>query len=234
MRWVAGAAGGLAMAMACQWPAEAAVVAEGTFPSSDGSTPFQFPGGFGVFGSPTVPLGTALTLTLSGGALLTGGEWDANEIYDFCFSGQYCLNNYVNQVATPIVYGATESDFSDFGLGTTPGCMPVPDGQPYSGPDCTVSLGGFEWLRYFNAVSDAPFTATLTDSSVPESVPEPASWWMILIGLGGLGGGLRSRRKQARPITHCDARPRAGAGRDGLNLPGAFTPLGRSRRGGLS
>jgi hypothetical protein len=35
---------------------------------------------------------------------------------------------------------------------------------------------------------------TLTVNSIPAAVPEPATWAMMLVGFGGIGGAMRSRR----------------------------------------
>jgi hypothetical protein len=73
----------------------------------------------------------------------------------------------------------------------------VPVGLPFAGTARSVVLGGT------NSTDDILFdnitlgSATPVPGDPPVGVPEPATWSMMLIGLGGLGGALRSRRKLA-------------------------------------
>jgi hypothetical protein len=49
-------------------------------------------------------------------------------------------------------------------------------------------------------LADSDYTSKYTgldNVSVTSAVPEPATWAMMLVGFGGLGGMMRSRRKQA-------------------------------------
>lgn len=73
----------------------------------------------------------------------------------------------------------------------------------------TPSFGGGDWANY-----TATYTATAADANAPISivlassvdqgdfdnvrlagVPEPATWAMMLVGLGGIGAAMRSRRR---------------------------------------
>jgi hypothetical protein len=52
-----------------------------------------------------------------------------------------------------------------------------------------------DWLRIGTDITDqGPFNMTFSLTGV--TVPEPATWAMMLVGLGGLGGLLRRRRAQ--------------------------------------
>ena len=52
-----------------------------------------------------------------------------------------------------------------------------------------------DWLRIGTDITDqGPFNMTFSLTGV--TVPEPATWAMMLVGLGGLGGLLRRRRSQ--------------------------------------
>lgn len=96
----------------------------------------------------------------------------------------------------------------------------------YIGPDFQTSGGPFGSDTNFNGLSaksiygnsalgsfsadavknDGPETGTTTYNvgsvGVPSAVPEPASWAMMLFGIGLIGAGLRtSRRQNAIPFT---------------------------------
>ncbi|THD60615.1 PEPxxWA-CTERM sorting domain-containing protein [Phenylobacterium sp.] len=72
----------------------------------------------------------------------------------------------------------------------------------------TVNLTGPESFELFyyqlGGNADLSFSLTgpgavsYTTNPVPNGVPEPATWMMMLIGFGGLGATLRSRRQLAR------------------------------------
>jgi len=52
----------------------------------------------------------------------------------------------------------------------------------------------------FNSTASSAFSASATLATPPAAigdVPEPASWAMMLVGFGGIGAALRSRRKPA-------------------------------------
>jgi len=51
-----------------------------------------------------------------------------------------------------------------------------------------ATVDGYQWNNNFGS-----FTATA-------AVPEPAAWAMMLVGIGGLGGMMRARRKQTATL----------------------------------
>ena len=65
--------------------------------------------------------------------------------------------------------------------------------QLYSGPESspTFLLGSYALTDYFGSGD----TYTLTISSLSATVPEPASWAMMIAGMGMAGAALRRRRK---------------------------------------
>lgn len=54
---------------------------------------------------------------------------------------------------------------------------------------------------YTNIGNQALTNATPYTIATPGAVPEPATWAMMLLGLGFVGGVLRTRRRQNRTAT---------------------------------
>jgi hypothetical protein len=85
-----------------------------------------------------------------------------------------------------------------------------------SGPNIPLSLdtpfsltqdagSGFRWQVFFSSDPSIPFGATDRAALIPTSltvvrtVPEPATWAMMLLGFFGLGTALRRRRAVLTP-----------------------------------
>ena len=64
-----------------------------------------------------------------------------------------------------------------------------PFGQPY--------LNGFTNIGNQALTNSAPYTI-----ATPGAVPEPATWAMMLLGLGFVGGVLRTRRRQNPTVAY--------------------------------
>jgi hypothetical protein len=63
--------------------------------------------------------------------------------------------------------------------------------------DHTFSTGGKTYNIYAASDIFSGKTGNVGATLVPTGVPEPASWAMMLVGFGGLGAALRSRRSRA-------------------------------------
>jgi hypothetical protein len=61
----------------------------------------------------------------------------------------------------------------------------------------TASFTGASGQVAFTDLGPATQQGDLIDNIVVSSVPEPATWAVMLVGFGGLGVAMRSRRKQA-------------------------------------
>lgn len=56
--------------------------------------------------------------------------------------------------------------------------------------------GGFQDISTFTASNGDVYTFQMA-SAVVEGIPEPATWAMMLLGLGGLGAAMRTTRRKA-------------------------------------
>lgn len=114
----------------------------------------------------------------------------------FCFDGvQGTLNNAAHTfdglIFTSTNYFAGgnggfsyDADFSQYFVGT----------QLYTGSESspTFKLGSFNLTAFTNP----SVTGTLTISNPTSGVPEPATWAMMLLGFGAVGGAMRRRRQK--------------------------------------
>ena len=65
----------------------------------------------------------------------------------------------------------------------------------------TLSASGGSGLNSFGAVSTGSFYSELTSGGGVGGVPEPASWALMLVGVGLLGGSLRDRRSRLTALS---------------------------------
>jgi hypothetical protein len=124
---------------------------------------------------------TALSITITGASSGNGtfGYSDFNEIY---FWSPTPLDLTQELIGQPVSGGTDFFGDSDNGLGGDFNIF---------GNGGAAPLGTF----YFQLTTDDGFGDTmLVTSMLPVStVPEPAAWTMMLVGLGALGGALRRR-----------------------------------------
>lgn len=153
----------------------------GQYPSASGSQSIDLAGSTGTFGN----------------SLYQDFATEAGKIYDFSFVILGSTDN-INQ-QNPYTFTATNT-FSN-ALNPLVVFSTNNVSHPNTDPDWYTISGSF------TAASDLTrirFTDTSTgmvnqgiyldDVSVTAAVPEPATWGMMLIGFGGIGAALRSRR----------------------------------------
>jgi PEP-CTERM motif len=129
------------------------------------------------------PSGTSWTITLSHPATLT--------IVDTETSGdQFTMFNNGGLLGTT----SAPCDFCSSGIGNDIGLALA---------DLDYSRGSFTLPAGVNTISgtfDGVVGFGDADFVVTTSVPEPATWALMLIGFGGLGGAIRSRRRAVAAV----------------------------------
>ena len=106
-----------------------------------------------------------------------------------------------------LVYGPTTHTYDDISLGAFRDDLGTPTDvlAPLKGNYCpgTSSCGGAFDFFIVDNVTFVPTVLTYGGLSATSftitaaGVPEPATWTMLLLGFGGLGGALRSSRRRA-------------------------------------
>jgi hypothetical protein len=61
-----------------------------------------------------------------------------------------------------------------------------------------VADGGTTTLSFTSSIGGA-YGAALDAVSVSDAVPEPATWALMILGFGAIGGAMRRRTAAARP-----------------------------------
>jgi hypothetical protein len=97
------------------------------------------------------------------------------------------------------------TQFSSF---TTPATIPFSNGDNYLGLRAT--LDGLDYYGYaytqdttlksFGFETTANTAFTLNTSTAAAAVPEPATWAMMLVGFGAMGGALRRKRASVSAV----------------------------------
>jgi len=116
-----------------------------------------------------------------------GFDWDGTHFSDFVKLSSIPSSTHIIDFGQ-MMYGLTYIGFHAGGAGggTT----------SFYKFDAGAGMSSFTWVN----TSDFPSSGAilyLTGKPPVESVPEPASWAMMLGGFGTIGGVLRSRRKPA-------------------------------------
>ena len=110
-----------------------------------------------------------------------------NEAAGYSFTG---LDNLINGVAAGGAPGSVAFEFNDFSKNYIFDFVTVPNSTTLSTFDVTIRVGGKPAGRG-GSISRNGVTAT---NAWQATVPEPASWAMLLIGTGAIGASLRRRR----------------------------------------
>ena len=185
-----------ALALGLAGPSSAAIITATTFGETlTNGAETDLRGG--IYTGPYSSPGTAL-LKIGGGQALIPNDYYSTDILDEGLStqqsvdispgvymGQY-LNSYATQSATGV---------------DTPNDLTSPTDNLCAADVCTSSFKIYERNIISETVNEdaagvlSPINYTIT---VSPSVPEPATWAMMLMGFGGLGAAMRrSRRARA-------------------------------------
>jgi len=105
------------------------------------------------------------------------------------------LNNVAIESNTYGAYTATADLYLDGTLVGTDSYSSVSANTPGSIPSFSADIpGGFNEIVFSTTNDSGDFVGLGFGFT---SVPEPAAWTLMLIGIGGLGGVMRSRRRMA-------------------------------------
>jgi hypothetical protein len=113
-----------------------------------------------------------------------------------------------NPAQMTIIPGGTATlqvtyDFNNFEVTLSPGGGAVPFDPPFGGM-CTTAPAEFGPRQTCHFPwQPAGFYRITNEGSIRDvvfSVPEPATWAMMMIGIGGIGAAMRSRRRAAGAV----------------------------------
>jgi hypothetical protein len=137
------------------------------------------------------------------GATLASSTTGFNDTFSFSILGTPGITNA--QVGSILLDSVQNITFSSIMLDGNPFTLTSPPGaaEQWSccGPDgqTGVLLGvGSHSINLIGTLTGqyaASYAGTINIQTV--AVPEPATWWMMIIGLGGMGFALRRRRRPA-------------------------------------
>ncbi|WEK44270.1 MAG: PEPxxWA-CTERM sorting domain-containing protein [Candidatus Sphingomonas colombiensis] len=162
-----------------------------------------------VFTAPVTGTLSSFTLSLNGGvgALFGGvGTWNGGSSFAFGYGSPTNLYQSANVASsgaqaftfTPNVAVVAGQQYvayiSAFGVAGASGTTSMPGGTSAPGIDYFVwnntsdARGNTSW-NYFGDLGNALFSATFNGG-----VPEPATWALMILGFGAIGGALRRKR----------------------------------------
>jgi hypothetical protein len=135
-------------------------------------------------------------------------------IFDFAgFSGGFQVPNPFITASTELFSGMTApGQTDDPTIANLVFTWNGPDFNATGGPFTDVDFNGLSALSTFSGTrldgfaalavknNEVPGTLTINAGSVlvPSAIPEPASWALMILGFGGVGALVRSRRLSAR------------------------------------
>jgi hypothetical protein len=177
----------------------------------DGHAYFDDQFGSGVFGDGTGAKGLLSGFTLASGKFDTaahGFAWDATDVSFFLGEGvhnlTYTTSVYSTSNANSLSCGASLVAYSGFGdpIGRGGGVEALRTASLRGGGDVSATSSGcpadgpIKGLNFTPTTFDPPTLkdGVLTYDPPSNSVPEPATWTMMILGFGGIGAVLRRRR----------------------------------------
>ena len=115
-----------------------------------------------------------------------------SNVFDFTLPTgltNFTISSTASSDATNVNFTSVSFNGMDFAVNST-GTFEIRslEGSP-------VMLGGVQHL-VVNGVTGSSGAYAGTISFAPGAVPEPATWGLMIVGFGGVGGLLRSRRRQ--------------------------------------
>jgi len=179
----------------------------GTSPSSLGAlvgSGNYWPGAFALTPS-TLTAGTTYYLNIE--AINYGGPGAFSAVLSLGGTGFKFANGSQTLTTDPVNLAAWTGIYNDGNSLVTPQDWVQPTGavlQPSYNPWGNI-VGTPNWIWPADASSSPGgpsgycqyCTVDFSVAITPTGVPEPATWALMLVGLGGLGAGLRSRRRAA-------------------------------------
>ncbi|MFT3976214.1 MAG: PEPxxWA-CTERM sorting domain-containing protein [Sphingomonas bacterium] len=181
----------------------------------------------GITSLPSLPSGsivTSLTTLTTGG--FQGGN-GSGDLASGLVGGSSAVNPFSFAIdsapATLFTFNGFEFTVTDWGVKTvnpftcTGAGGQCTDGVSYSNVQGFVSKSGFEDTLFSSSsfqfsgtcnTSDgtnctssitAGWTSSIAAQGFAAAVPEPATWAMMILGMGMIGGAMRARKRQAKP-----------------------------------
>jgi hypothetical protein len=124
--------------------------------------------------------------------------------------GSQRVNGFVGLISSPSNFGAANSTIFSSSISGDPfavygasGLVWLPDGYASGGPIAATATWSGQSIASLGLAPGAYTFIAPGDSLIvkiepaPGAVPEPATWAMMLLGLGAIGLSMRSRRRPA-------------------------------------